>query len=704
MTFFIEHIGWTITMIIALIISGLFIKQLIDEVIWNNRLDEKKQGLRIPKTQVRKGRLPMLISGSVVPAALAVVLLVTGVNAGPVNNQVYAFSSGEDVLAAYQSFAERFDTNQYYGLGLFREGALEADFASDMAPTAEATNDYKTSDGTGSDDYSETNNQVAGVDEMDTVLTDGKYMYIADGNVVKIAIVYTQEDGIDAMEYIGEITLADEFDENECPIHYYINGMYVDEERLVVIGNEYNYYYGECGEYKEEQPVDGDVEEDYIVTDYIWYPYNASTLNVQVFDKENNFNKVSEYDLSGGYVGTRKIDNNLYIVTSDYIPFYLEDINVDDYLPYYLVEEEKVVVEYEDIVYIDEGIQPNNFTTFYGIDLDKENVSMEVILGDGGYNLYVSTENMYLAGTVWTYYETFADELVSTEVNETKTGIIRIAIDGSELSYEAYGKVSGWSLNQFSMDEYEGVLRIATTTGWGEEANNRVFMLDDNLKEIGKLENLGKPNETIQSVRFVGEYGYVVTFEQTDPFYVLDLSNPSAPEILGELEIPGFSSYLQPLGNDYMLGIGFGDSDGGTQGIKISVYDISDKSNPVVFSEVVYDYSEFGYSYTSVTYNHKDLLVNLNKNLIALPFSSYDFNDGEYGYNSGILVFGFDEEEGLYTKGYVQHAFDSSYDVYVYKSKFIEDYFYTVSNNYIKVSTINNPVDILNSIKIDTVE
>ena len=94
----------------------------------------------------------------------------------------------------------------------------------------------------------------------------------------------------------------------------------------------------------------------------------------------------------------------------------------------------------------------------------------------------------------------------------------------------------------------------------------------------------------------------------------------------------------------------------------------------------------------------------LGKNLIALPFSSYDYRENNYTYNSGILVFGFDEEEGLYTKCYVRHAFDSSYDAYVYKAKFIEDYFYTVSNSYIKVSTIDNPVDILNSIKIDTLE
>ena len=146
-----------------------------------------------------------------------------------------------------------------------------------------------------------------------------------------------------------------------------------------------------------------------------------------------------------------------------------------------------------------------------------------------------------------------------------------------------------------------------------------------------------------------------------------------------------------------MLGIGFGDSDGGTSGIKISVYDVSDKTNPVVFDEVIYDYSEFGYSYSSVTYNHKDLLVSLSKGIIALPFSSYDYDEEGYSYNSGILVFNFDETDGLSVRGYVQHDQNTEDEVYVYKSKFIEDYFYTISNKYVKVSTLEDPATIIKS-------
>jgi uncharacterized secreted protein with C-terminal beta-propeller domain len=256
------------------------------------------------------------------------------------------------------------------------------------------------------------------------------------------------------------------------------------------------------------------------------------------------------------------------------------------------------------------------------------------------------------------------------------------------------------------MDEYDGYLRITTTTSrWrfdNRDINNRLYILDEELKIVSVLENLGKPGETIQSTRFVGEYAYLVTFEQTDPFYVINVADPENPVVEGELEIPGFSSYLQPYGNDFMLGIGFGDSEGGTRGIKISLYDIRDKTNPQVFDEIIYDYSEFGFAYTSVTYNHKDLLISYQKGLIALPFTSYNYNteEGQY-YNSGIMVFHVDEILGLRFDGFVQHEVNADENVYVYKSKFIDQYLYTISNRYIKVSTIENPLEILNTLPFE---
>jgi uncharacterized secreted protein with C-terminal beta-propeller domain len=328
---------------------------------------------------------------------------------------------------------------------------------------------------------------------------------------------------------------------------------------------------------------------------------------------------------------------------------------------------------------------------------------MEVILGDSGYNLYVSNENMYLVGR--TYYFWPMLDFITTDdpVYETKTAILKVAIGDASVEYVTIGLVEGNTLNQFSMDEYDGYLRITTTEGWwGDDINNRLYILDENLEVVSMLENLGKPGEQIKATRFVGEYAYLVTFEQTDPFYVINLSDPENPVVEGELEIPGYSAYLQPLGENYILGIGFGDNSGGTNGLKIAIFDVSDKENPVILGEeVIFDYSEYGWGYSTATYNHKDLLVSIDKGLIALPFSTYAYSieDG-YSYNSGILVYNFNFTDGLIYSGFVQHDQDSVEDIYVYKSKFISEYFYTISNKYIKVSTLEDVEDILKTVDL----
>lgn len=162
-----------------------------------------------------------------------------------------------------------------------------------------------------------------------------------------------------------------------------------------------------------------------------------------------------------------------------------------------------------------------------------------------------------------------------------KTGIVKIwPVD---LSILAEGKVPGRLLNQFSLDEYQNNLRIATTISpvfvtlgyWTRaESTNDLYILDSNLKIIGKIENLGI-GERIYSVRFIEDKGYLVTFRQTDPFFVLDLSDPKNPQLKGELKIPGYSSYLHPINKNLILGIGKEDWQ-----VKISLFDVFDPQNP----------------------------------------------------------------------------------------------------------------------------
>ena len=624
-----------------------------------------------------------------------------------------SFQSSDDIVNLFLDFsAKQSILTRALGWNMMVE---------DTAMDAEGA-DAPTNDEQGSDDYSETNNQVDGVDEMDNILTDGKYIYIQNYDKIQIVLAYTVESGIEVLDLVKEITFEELSDNNNW---FYFNGMYVDDERLLVVGNSYHYT---CDEYYEDKEPSTDETGDVAEDDYYecrYYEYHTTT-HVYEYDKDT-FELEDHFELSGYFVGSRKIGDALYFVTNEYIPFYLAeyddyDFSIDNYLPSYHVNGTEVTLPYEDILYV-EGTQPNNFTTFYGINLATNEVSTEVILGEGGYNLYVSTENIYLTGTKWNWNDALLLEMEEAADNdeeyvpeedpyEITTSIIRIAIDDAIVSFGASGDVPGVALDQFAMDEKDGYVRIVTTGfnwwWWGTEQddiNNRLMVLDLDLEIISTLEHLGKPGESVQSTRFVGDYAYVVTFLRTDPFYVIDLSDPTNPTKLSELEIPGFSDYLQPINEDFILGIGYGDNEGGTQGLKISLYDVSDKTNAVVASELIYPYSEGSYMWTSTVYNHKDLLVSLDKGIIALPYTenTYDSDDNDYrwSYTTGVLVLNLDLEDGTISeRARVEHSEANSWDTYVYKSKFISDYLYTISSKFVMVSTLADPATILNQVQI----
>ena len=678
MLFLINNPLVFIGLILILTLMFLLARQMIKEIRYNKLLARKKEKLRyFEGPNGSNKRLYMF--GGLALAPVLILGLFLGIrlsqNEEFVDDRFLSISSGQQIIELQKDFQEKY-------LSTYRNfffGAVDQEMAPEADGAGEDGGDQ------GSDDYSDTNNQVEGVDEMDNVVTDGKYIYTMHQNTVRVTLAFTVSEEYEALSHYKTISLGDNFQ---------ANGLYIDEDYLVVVG----YTYEEYQTYPDDK--EGVPEED-----YGYGYYYRSSVGVNVYDVQDDFALESSYGFEGSMIGTRKIGDQLIVITSNYLPYTEEQAEMDVFLPEYSIDDESFVAEYEDIRYI-EGSNPNVFMTFYSVNLGTEEVDQNVLLGDSAYNLYVSNSNIYLVGSVY-MFSPLADVLNLEEpVTETKTAIIKLSIDDYDLTFRHLAHISGFTLNQFSMDEHNGYLRITTTTSrWrfdDREINNRLYILDEELKVVSVLENLGKPGETIQSTRFVGDYAYLVTFEQTDPFYVINVSNPLEPYVEGELEIPGFSSYLQPYGNDFMLGIGFGDTKGGTQGIKISLYDIRDKTNPIVFDEIIYDYSAFGFAYTSVTYNHKDLLLSYAKGLIALPFTSYNYSseNGQY-YNSGIMVFHVDEVEGLRFDGFVQHEVDSNENVYVYKSKFIDQYLYTISNQYIKVSTIEDPLTILNSLSFE---
>ena len=203
---------------------------------------------------------------------------------------------------------------------------------------------------------------------------------------------------------------------------------------------------------------------------------------------------------------------------------------------------------------------------------------------------------------------------------EHKREIQRTYIVKVDLNLEplADGEIPGRLLNQFSMDEYRDYLRVATT--FGDE--NDLYVLDERLKVAGKITGFGE-DERIYAVRFIGDRGYIVTFRETDPFFVIDLSDPKNPEIRGELKIPGFSSYLHPVSEHLILGVGREGSY-----VKLSLFDVSDAANPKEISR--YTLKE---SWSEVLYNHHAFLMDSKHGIFFLPAGNHGY---VFSYDGGL--------------------------------------------------------------------
>jgi inhibitor of cysteine peptidase len=303
-----------------------------------------------------------------------------------------------------------------------------------------------------------------------------------------------------------------------------------------------------------------------------------------------------------------------------------------------------------------------------------------------------------------------------------KTVVHKIAINKEKLEYKTFGEVTGQVLNQFSMDEKDGLFRIATTknTSWsqffGEDSThtnqsyNNLYVLDANLKTIGRLEGLAK-GEKIYSVRFMQDRAYMVTFKQTDPLFVFDLSNPSKPLVLGELKLPGFSNYLHPYDDDTLIGIGKQTEEnswGGAniKGIKLTLFDVANISKPKLIDE--YEMGERGSDSIALS-DHKAFLFSKAKNLLVIPVSLYEKTSGaDYPRFSfgGAAVFNVDKT-GFKLKGKIDHSdggqpgvldYWGGYNYYsntVKRSLYISDTLYTFSDQYLQANKLANLEQVL---------
>ena len=499
------------------------------------------------------------------------------------------------------------------------------------------------------DDYSKTNVQVDDVDEADIVKTDGKNIYFVKENMV---YVVSAED----LKIIGKIAF-DKDDNDFVP-----KEIYIKDSKLVVLGISYIF---------DDEADEADEADDYDYDSYSYYSYyNNKTLTEVVVMDISDISKPKEerrVSLDGTYSNSRMIGDNIYFISNRYV-YYYDDMKDKDLLPEYRdsVKGNKYVsIPAEDIAYFG-GTRNYSYMIVAGFNInDKEEASIETIFGASD-TVYSSTDNLYVVQEKYTTSGT------------TKSIIYRFEYDGPKITLKAKGKVKGYLNNQFSMDEYEGNLRVATTSNVGGINKNQVYVLDKDLVQIGAVRNMAI-DEKIYSVRFIGKVGYVVTFKQIDPLFVIDLSDPTNPEIKGELKIPGYSSYLHPYDENHIIGIGYNTKEnewGGTinQGLKMSMFDISDLENPKeVFNIDIGDQ----FTNSEITSNHKALFYNKDKNLIGFPikYRSSDYKET----NSGFTIFKIDLEKGFEKYGDILEA--KGWTERPQRAIYIKDMLYTVYTN-----------------------
>ncbi|HDP97050.1 MAG TPA: hypothetical protein ENN25_05090 [Euryarchaeota archaeon] len=518
-------------------------------------------------------------------------------------------------------------------------------------------------------DYSSTNVQVEGIDELDFVKTDGERIFLSSYANITILEAYPPEDmAVNAVIDIGGICPAD-IDANDMSI----SGMFISGDKLVVISSA-NRWYQYYGYYDYHILSLSELSDGFSDTEL---REGESFTFVSVLDISDIDDPVLQYTkgMSGWLIDARMTAECAYIVSQEYSLKYDEN---DFLIPRTYSNGIFELMPPEDINFDPETEECGQFLNIMSIELESGDGESESIVTDSYAQMYMSHSAIYLAMPKW--IETFigndmANDTFNITTWRTVTTIHKIEVSGTELRVSARGDVEGRLLNQFSMDEKAPYLRIATTEDETERTNN-VFVLNEDLEIIGSLEGLA-PTERIYSARFMGDMLYLVTFRQIDPLFAIDLSDPEHPEVLGELKIPGFSNYLHPVGETHLIGVGQQDSK-----IKISLFDVTDPTMP--FEVDNYTTEKNGYS--AALYDHKAVLFDVERSRLVIPFYYEDIsNERHYAYwqhCSEALVFDISVDSGISLFGRIDQTSNND----VQRSLYIDDALYTISDSDIQAN------------------
>lgn len=419
-------------------------------------------------------------------------------------------------------------------------------------------------------DYSNTNVRQEGVDEADVAKTDGRYLYVLEDDGDYVSIVDTKTN----MKKISEI---------KAPKDETIEEFYLIEKNkkvVMICSNSSDDDYEDVEDVTRSSLISKQTEGTQVVT-------------YDVQDKKHP-KKVGKVSQSGEYESSRISDGYLYLFSNYWVPENWKKKHPETYIPYV----DDSLMKAKDIC-LPDGMKGCMYEIISAIDLKHPDkiADSKAIFSEGG-DAYVSNKNIY-------YYE----EEWTGNGKQEKTLLRKLSYKKGKLAVVAQKTFKGYLNDSFSIDEYDGYLRMVVTRG----KTNAVYVLDQKLKLTGKITNLAK-DERVYSARFLGDTGYFVTYKEMDPLFSVDLSNP---KILGRLKIPGFSNYLHFYGEDKLLGIGMDVDKKGdvTDGVKLSMFDISDKKN--VKEEHKYTLKDV-YS-TDVEWDYKAALIDVEKNIIGFP-------------------------------------------------------------------------------------
>lgn len=559
---------------------------------------------------------------------------------------------------------------------------------------------------TSNKDYSTTNIQVENVDEADIIKTDGDYIY----SISEATVVIT-----DAREP-QNLKIASKISVKGIP-----EDLILYKDKLIVISAETS-----SGTY------------------YYYNSNNNTTVSIYDITNKENPKRIKTYTMYEPYYTSRCIDNKLYVISSGS----LRKEN-DHVITYYMEDSGKKSLDLENIKYLTD-IKTRKQTLISYVDLNnaKENVKLNSYLIDIS-NAYVSENAIYLLNqkyeggygsvpplsSLYGIKGALGPFLWNSEDKEYGyyTDIYKFSIlDNGEIEYKTKANVKGKTINQYSVDEYNNNLRVALSN---YQDGSRVVIFDKDLKQIGATDYLAK-GENMYSSRFMGNKVYLVTYQTIDPLFVIDLSDPTKPKVLGELKIPGYSTYLHPYDENHLIGIGMEtketvnrDSYGRVRsttakvvGMKMALFDVSDVENPKEISHVVIGDNR---TTSSILTNPKALLFSKEKGLIAIPVNNYkeDFEtttsdniQSTINYyvqrskdyiSEGYLVYDINLVNGFNLKGTVTHentekTYGYGYDSKLLRGLYIDNDLFTVSENEIKVNKLDTMEEV-SSLKVNEV-